>query len=55
MRLAFFSKCRKFDVEFRNAAKIWENVLVSLITEYQLDVVNCLYYEEETLPQQPLY
>ena len=41
---SFFSKCLKFNLDLKNAAKNWEKKIVSEIIASEKVLLNCLYY-----------
>ena len=51
MRLVFFSTYLKIDVNFRNAMKFVEKVLVSYIIAFELVAQNSHYNDEKTCLQ----
>ena len=51
---SFYSKCLKFNLDFKNVAKIWEKVFFSEITETELVFLNGPYEEQDTFHRQPM-
>ena len=51
---SFLSKYLKFNLDFKNAAKIWENVFVSDIISSELVSLNSRYEEQDTFHRQPM-
>ena len=43
MKVMLFGKCLKFNIDFENGAKNWENVFVFEIITSELVALNCLY------------
>ena len=54
VRVIFFLKCLKFNVDFKNAAKCHKNVTFSEIIASELESLNCRYQEQDAFHRQPM-
>ena len=54
MRVTFFEKWLKLNLDFKNAAKIEEKCLAYEIIASELVSLNCLYEEQDTFHRQPM-
>ena len=54
MKVIFFSKRLKFQLDFKKAAKNREKVSFSEIIASELVSLNCLYYEQDSFHWEPM-